>query len=299
MAGRAQTYLGIWVVLVAGCWLVAPLDDVGDAGDASMTDGGASDGMPQDALDATDADARPRLCGSLHDPEMIMVSSLNPAGPKYCIDSTEVTEAQYQEFLDAKIPTSTQPSICAANASFNPDITPTNQCSDMPFNPTKNPTLPVACVDWCDALAYCKWAGKRLCGGIGRDGGNVVYPDMNTATLDQWFNACSNEGTLNYPYGDTYDAQTCDGVEYMKKQRVNVASLPGCVGGSPGIFDMSGNVAEWEYSCLDASADGSVLCNTRGGSFSELSGQLLCIQGDYQPRNGAEYNVGFRCCADL
>ena len=43
---------------------------------------------------------------------------------------------------------------------------------------------------------------------------------------------------------------------------VPVASLPGCQGGYPGVFDMSGNVEEVEDSCDDAGT-----CYSRGGSF--------------------------------
>lgn len=74
----------------------------------------------------------------------------------YCVDSTEVTGRQYLEFLAAKAgDTSGQPVDCSWNTTFEPaaDIDPNE--------------YPVAFVDWCDALAYCTWAGKRLCGKIG------------------------------------------------------------------------------------------------------------------------------------
>ena len=66
---------------------------------------------------------------------------------------------------------------------------------------------PQVCVEWCDAQAYCLAVGKRLCGKIG--GGPNALADYDDPTRSAWLNACSNEGTKDYPYGDLYDPTLC------------------------------------------------------------------------------------------
>lgn len=279
-----------------GCSVITSVDGLvpNDASfDSASFDSSGSDANAMDVK----SDVTPGACGAIHGPSMIIVPSLNPAG-SYCIDSTEVTEEQYQQFLDAKLPQNSQPSFCSANTSFQPDLSQ-NQCAQHPFDPTNAPKLPVVCVDWCDAYAYCAWAGKRLCGEIGRDAGAVDIQFANTAVHDQWFNACSAEGKHAYCYGDTYDGKVCNGADRSQDKLLPVGSLAKCLGGYPGIFDMSGNAGEWESACSDAAPDGAVQCTVRGGSISELSGQLTCNQTDIQTRPTASYNLGFRCCGDL
>src|SRR6185437_5545544 len=113
------------------------------------------------------------------------------------------------------------------------------------FDPPTKGSDPVVCVDWCDAQAYCAWAGKRLCGAIG-GGPATTYGDPNES---QWYNACSNGGTTSFPYGNDYVAGDCNGGATVAA----VGTTPGCQGlTSPyfGIFDMSGNVKEWEDHCM-------------------------------------------------
>jgi hypothetical protein len=113
-------------------------------------------------------------------PTMVQV-----AGTFY-IDSTEVTVAQYQVFLTAKgTDTSGQPSVCSYNTSYQPAqaLSPQN--------------YPITNIDWCDALAYCTWAGKHLCGAIG--GGPIAIANALTATKSQWFLACGGPNGGSHP----------------------------------------------------------------------------------------------------
>jgi formylglycine-generating enzyme required for sulfatase activity len=271
------------------------LDDLSHDASPDVASDGGSDVVTSDV--AVDAPIEAGACGALHGPKMIVVPSLNPAG-NYCIDSTEVTEAQYQEFLNANVATSTQPSFCSANTSFYPDLAQPG-CSTHPFDPVKSGALPVGCVDWCDAYAFCRWAGKRMCGEISHDGGAIAPALINTAANDQWFSACSAEAARTYPYGNAYDASVCNGKDLSNGNLVDAGSLAKCVGGYAGIFDMSGNVAEWEDACGDAATDGAVSCMARGGSVTELPGNLVCMQAQTLDRATASYNYGIRCCADL
>jgi formylglycine-generating enzyme len=73
------------------------------------------------------------------------------------------------------------------------------------------------------------------------------------------------------------------------------------VPGYTGVYDLSGNVFEWEDSCFGAQSGASTYCIRRGGSFCCGSGYMQC--GDraagaaYDLRSSAHWFVGFRCCS--
>jgi formylglycine-generating enzyme required for sulfatase activity len=157
--------------------------------------------------------------------------------------------------------------------------------------------LPVTSVNWCDAYVYCQWAGKRLCG---QEGGGPVDPgNAANAADDQWFYACSHggDGQHAYPYGNTYGATTCNGIDANGGMQIVEApgSFPACVGGFPGIYDMSGNVREWEDQC-NGTTGANDSCGERGGSVNYNAGQLTCADGDTGPRNDMNDHLGIRCC---
>ncbi len=90
-------------------------------------------------------------------------------GSSYCIDSTEVSFADYRASLAvADVSAPLRPG-CAWNTSFE-------IMSEVIGEPKNHP---IRGVDWCDAVAYCEWAGKRLCGRIG--GGSVTYDEFADA----------------------------------------------------------------------------------------------------------------------
>jgi formylglycine-generating enzyme required for sulfatase activity len=136
----------------------------------------------------------------------------------YCIDTYEVTYADYLVFTNENIPTSTQPPECAWNGTF----IPSNHWPQTTFqyNPVTN-------VNWCDAYAYCQAANKHLCGAIANTATGVVegapvpfgsLPDgggtpANDPTVDEWFNACSAQGQNVYPYGSSYGPLRCNGAD--------------------------------------------------------------------------------------
>ena len=241
---------------------------------------------PISANDASDAPTSTGdgACPSLPGPTLV------PAG-SFCIDSTEVTVAQYTAFLTAKAgSTSGQPALCSWNTTF------------LPFGwpPTGAQDLPVGFANWCQAYMYCEWAGKRLCGAPA--GGSANPYEWYDPTQSEWFAACShdNDGVHTYPYGNTYSPTLCNGEGYDAGQ--TVPSVATCQGGYPGAFDMSGNVFEWEDSCAPAVNGGTLsgatdYCHTRGGAFDQNSTTLRCDDGTLFSRQSQGADIGFRCCS--
>ena len=244
-----------------------------------------------------------------------MVEIPAPNGVKFCIDRTEVTQQQYAEFL-AKVsskPGSEHPE-CKLNAAYAPSTNPDGPGWEIVtcpvskvWTPEATPNRPVVCVDWCDAQAYCAWAGKRLCGKIGGGTNDLSDPSHATnAALSQWYSACSQGGKTKYPYGAVYEPQSCEGAEVAKypdggfQPKKDVAARVDCRGeGAPynGLLGMSGSVDEWTDECrMDGAA---YTCLTRGGNFASIADYLGCDFGGGGGIPLANPTTGFRCCKDL
>ncbi len=268
------------VFLMSACALLLDIEDrtVADA------EGGVDGGFDR-AVEAA-ADGAEGACPT----GMILATT-------FCIDATEVTQEAYQAFLAETGDDAGgfgQIEECASNTTFRAN----QACKPFTFDPLSK--RPMACVDWCDAYAYCAWAGKRLCGMVG--GGSVPFDHaFLVSTSDQWFSACSRlaDGRHEFPYGGPYQPGLCNDLDHEAGAPIEVSSLPACAGGYEGLFDMSGNVAEWEDSCTDE--DGGDRCETRGGSFAHGSGWFtgfLACAGhfDFAGRTATSHDLGFRCC---
>lgn len=242
---------------------------VSDPGDG----GTAADGAPSG--DAGDAGLGGCPSGMVKAPA---------GGDTYCIDATEVTNAAYSKFLAANPSVESQPDECKWNDDFKPASFPVAAGEEG---------HPVVEVDWCDAHAYCAWAGKRLCGRIG--GGSLAFSAFDDPKKSQWFNACSQGGARQYPYVGTFDENACNGSGHNANEPVAVMSMPTCEGGMGGVFDMSGNVLEWEDAC-DGATGRNDLCRLRGGSYQGDKTTLQCAYPEQSARGKGYPTVGFRCC---
>jgi hypothetical protein len=226
-------------------------------------------------------------CRGTAGPSMVRVPA--PDGTTYCIDSTEVTIGQYAKFMIANAPVQSataEPPYCSWNTTYTPSLWPMDGADEYP----------ITLINWCDAFAYCKWAGKRLCGKIG--GGPNAFVAFADATKSEWFNACSAGGTKAFPYGDVYDANACNDVDYSgpaNSAPAPVASTTGCIGGYAGLYDMSGNVTELEDSC-DGATGSNDRCRVRGGAAGANEGR--CDDSSMVTQRGDNGISGFRCCAD-
>ncbi|MDH3284958.1 MAG: formylglycine-generating enzyme family protein [Acidobacteriota bacterium] len=143
---------------------------------------------------------------------------------------------------------------------------------------------PVNCVAYDDAERYCTWAGGRIC------------------REQEWLDACKGTDGRQFPYGTVFDFYACNSQSPVQTEEdravdtVAVGSMPQCEGGLAGLFDMSGNVAEWLAGCKDD------YCKFRGGGY--LSNEPLaqfngcggvCSGNARTFRSGV---VGIRCCRD-
>jgi formylglycine-generating enzyme len=203
------------------------------------------------------------------------------ATPPFCIDSTEVTVTHYLEFSKSAAPLNVE-SRC--NWNINADAPAADAQGD----------LPVTGIDFCDALAFCSWSGKRLCGNA--DG----KPTGQQSRLSAWYIACSAGGQRTFPYGATYSSKACNLGSSVERVRARVA----CQGGIPGVYDLGGNAQEWLDQCNpSATVDGGISCTTTDGLGAGRTG---LVENDRKCEAAFAYEedikkqrstLGFRCCA--
>ena len=234
----------------------------------------------------------------------------------YYIDKYEVTNAQFQEFVEATgyvtdaerkgygevwNPKENSPYLRLHNfADVNwscPNAWRTTDNRPHPkawenYQLSDKMDCPVVQVSWNDAQAYAAWAGKRL------------------PTEAEWEKAARGTDGRKWPWGNVFDLDI-GGVTVHANigsdGPLSVSCFP--TGISPyGVYNLTGNVQEWvaDWYAPDYYAHSS-LNNPKGpntGQFRVLRGgswkqsksyQVLSADRAYQLPNYSSNFVGFRC----
>lgn len=192
---------------------------------------------------------------------------------EFSLDRHEATNREYRSFLEA----GGGGEILSEDAKAPGDRTPA-AWGDPELNP---PDHPVVGIDWSDAAAYCRWAGKRL------------------PTAVEWEAAARGKEGRTYPWGEEFQPGRCNTAESPEPydKTAPVGAYPDCR--TPeGILDLVGNADEWTADSMETSngREGRVI---KGGGWNE-SGEL---RGLAYLRNVAEpeydgKEMGVRCAAD-
>jgi formylglycine-generating enzyme required for sulfatase activity len=277
-----------WIAIASiACGACSALFDVSKlgGGEAERNDGG-----PDALTDARTEDARDAGTDATTAEEDSAAPCPGEAGAPmkrigvFCIDSTEVTNAEYAAFLDRTDGGAAAPVHAACGDDR--DRVPV---ANWPAAPAWG-RLPVVGVSWCDAWSYCKAAGKRLCGRRGVYGGaSLASSETSNAEASEWYRACSKAGTRRFPYGNEAVPGEC-----ATDNRLRWVGEK-CEGGYAGIFDMVGNAAEWIDSC-DSQFNGVELCALQGGDPTRDLADCKTVQ--VLGRHAKNPITGFRCCAD-
>lgn len=255
------------------------VEDAVDLPDATVDNGPARPDASADA-DAAVIDAGPDVdpgrCptkgGAMHD------------FGTFCIDSTEVTNGAYAVFVDAGAPLDGG-TVCAFKGG-KATTAVDEQKKDHPM----------VFVDWCDARAFCEWAGKRLCGrSVPLNGSHAVTTgELGNYVVSEWVAACSDRGNRIYQYGNGFDASACNVLEAGVNVAEPVGQRASCQGPEAGLFDLGGNVWEWVDSCeVGDGGPNTDLCRFIGGSFRN---GYACNVFTGFGRGGTSDDIGIRCC---
>jgi formylglycine-generating enzyme required for sulfatase activity len=194
--------------------------------------------------------------------------------PPFWIDRTEVTVSAYRACVDA--------GTCSRPARTSPACT----------YDAGDPELPVSCVHWRDADAYCHFANKRLPGEA------------------EWEYAARGPYQTAFPWGTI--ASCSNAVTLILDSSANPCSPhPAHVGTHPGgasvwgVLDMSGNVEEWTADWYveqlgpgPAPRSGSAHV-LRGGGWLSTPTMSRTTARDWGSALEAGPNMGFRCVKNV
>lgn len=185
----------------------------------------------------------------------------------FSIGETEVTNAQYSEFIKE---TSHKAPANWTNGEF----------------PAERANEPVVGVTWADANGYCEWLSKKI-------GTTVRLPSEA-----EWEMAARGNTGFKYPWGNQW-LENMSGSSETDGKVLPVKSFP--KGVSPfGVFDMVGNVWEWTSDVFGDEAGNPVLYEDgkqrviKGGSAREKR-EYLTIRGRApRPEDRPKDLLGFR-----
>jgi formylglycine-generating enzyme required for sulfatase activity len=191
----------------------------------------------------------------------------------FWIDRTEVTVAAYRACVATGA--CQRPTLASATCTYDAD----------------DPDLPVSCVHWSDAEAYCGWVGKRL------------------PSEREWEFAARGAFALPFPWGA--GASCANAVTLINEQSGrSCAHRPARVGTHPGgasifgVQDLSGNLEEWtsdwyvELLGPGPAPRAGAARVLRGGGWLSTPSQSRTTSRNWGSALEAGANVGFRCAKD-
>jgi formylglycine-generating enzyme required for sulfatase activity len=163
-------------------------------------------------------------------------------------------------------------------------------------------TLPINCVNWYQAAAYCAYVGERL------------------PTQAEWqYEAVGRSHEYTYPWGDAPTPTDCSYSIWVGDG--GTSGYDGCgfplpVGSAPkgasidGVQDLEGSLEEWiwdafsysdntpwptDYAGTPEDAGASDGRDVRGGSWISPVSSLQSIEPANEGQTGVFTNLGFRC----
>jgi formylglycine-generating enzyme required for sulfatase activity len=151
---------------------------------------------------------------------------------------------------------------------------------------------PVVGVSWHEAVAYARWAGKRL------------PTDAEWVKAGSWPIDVSDTNRIQrkYPWGDTMDRDRVNLWGSGPGDTIPVDESPNSVSVG-GVYQLIGNVWEWtrgnflpvDYLGGELALD-TPMKSIRGGAFnSYFDNQVTCQFQSGEPAISRKRNIGFRC----
>ncbi len=176
--------------------------------------------------------------------------------PEYWIDKYPVTNAQYKRFLEE-----------------NPNVPPPKYWNGAAIPPGKE-KHPVVWVSHSNALAYARWAGKRL------------------PTRREWEKGCRGTDYRIYPWGNEWDKEKANTKVANSRGTTSVNLFEAAGNISPyGAVDCVGNVWEWTSEMRNDKKAWA-----KGGSWrSTKKDARLDSRRDFSVQTDGGDDRGFRC----
>lgn len=151
-------------------------------------------------------------------------------------------------------------------------------CIDIYEYPNKKGERPLVRVNWHEAKEMCEKEGKRLC------------------REEEWERACKGNRNLRYPYGNEWDGKLCVTEDSQGRDRnIYFSGVAVKCQSDFGVFDMSGNVAEWVDDAFEKGSEDKVV---KGGSFKRPDYAVRCASRKNMSPGQRNEETGFRCCKD-
>lgn len=163
-----------------------------------------------------------------------------------------------------------------------------------------NDELPMNCVTWYEAHAFCIWDGGRL------------------PTETEWnYAAAGGAEERYYPWSNPATSETIDSTYAVYQSTVDPATAPAPVGSRPlghgrwGQYDLAGNVSEWMWDGLQGCYDTPDACDDcgttlsfddkaqRGGSFLHYEEGVAVAAQDGWGGGDRFAFAGFRCARNF